>query len=211
MDRDDTQRDSLDTTKPPRTNNILRHDDDPGVGDIVGEAAGGFSGVFAGAAIGSVGGPIGAIIGSIAGAVGGWWTGRTVSEAATHLTRGDTDTEYRTHYESASAGSAGRSYDDVRPAYQLGHLAGMNPEYHGRDFDTVEPDLQRGWSDDVGAKHGEWQSVRSYARDAFERSRSGAQNVGHGIANAVDDVKDRVDGNPASQSGPDATDSPRRL
>src|SRR5688500_14775872 len=63
-------------------NPVLHHDDNPGVGDHVGEAAGGISGVLAGAAIGSAGGPIGTIIGGIAGAVGGWWSGRTVSEAA---------------------------------------------------------------------------------------------------------------------------------
>ena len=34
---------------------------------------------------------------------------------------------------------AGRryGYDDVRPAYQLGHVAGMNPDYQGRRFEDV--------------------------------------------------------------------------
>jgi sporulation protein YlmC with PRC-barrel domain len=35
-----------------------------------------------------------------------------------------------------------------------------------------------------------------------------AQGVGGRLADAVDDVKDRVDGNPASRPGPDATDRP---
>ena len=186
MDRnDDNTRNTVHNTGAPKTDNILHHDDNPGVGDIVGEGVGGFSGVFAGAAIGAMGGPIGAIIGSIAGAVGGWWTGRTVSEAATHMTGGDSDTHYRAHYEGSTDRLADRSYDDVRPAYQLGHLAGMNPDYHGRDFDAVESDLQRGWGDDVRNKHGDWQQVRGYARDAFTRSRSGSPSAGAAGATAA--------------------------
>ena len=125
-----------------------------------------------------------------------------------------------------SAGGAD-DYDNVRPAYQLGHLAGRNPDYASRSFDEVEPDLQRGWTSDVASRHGEWHSVRGYARDAFDRGRMGsassasvggvgstasgtAGHTGHGITdkirNAVDDVKDRVDGNPASRPGPDPTD-----
>jgi len=35
-------------------------------------------------------------------------------------------------------------------------------------------------------------------------------NIGARVANAADDLKDRVDGNPASRPGPDATDRPER-
>jgi hypothetical protein len=238
-------------------NHILSHDDHPGVGDHIGEAAGGISGVFAGAAIGSVGGPIGTIIGGIAGAMGGWWAGRTVSEAATHLTHDD-DTYYRTHYEGSSTKLADRGYEDVRPAYHLGHIASHNPDYAGRNFDAVETDLRKGWSEDLRGKHGDWDSVRGFARhgyeygstrrnagtaattgasfygsgatssaadkarntadrvgdkaeNAWDRTKAGAQNVGNKLADKADDVKDRVDGNPASKPGPDATDANRRF
>ena len=137
MDRKDL--DKNDAGKNP----VIHHDDHPGVGDHIGEAAGGISGVLAGAALGSVGGPIGTIIGGIAGAVGGWWSGRTVSEAATRLTHDD-DKYYRGHYEGSSNRLADRSYDDVRPAYHLGHIASGNPDYKDRDFDAVESDLRRG-------------------------------------------------------------------
>lgn len=162
-------------------NNILHHDDDPSVGDEVGEAVGGISGVLAGAAIGSVGGPIGTIIGGIAGAVSGWWAGRAVSEAASRFTHDD-DAAYRTHYESSANRLADRGYDDVRPAYQLGHLAGANPDYRGRSFDEIEGDLRRGWTDDVSTRYGSWDSVRGYARDAYERGRT---NAGLGAATAT--------------------------
>jgi len=154
-------------------NPILHHDDNPSVGDEIGEGVGGLSGALAGAAIGSVGGPIGTIIGGIAGAVSGWWAGRAVSEAASRFTHDD-DAAYRTHYEGSSSRLADRSYDDVRPAYQLGHLAGHNPDYTGRSFDEVEGDLRRGWTDDVSSRYGSWDSVRGYARDAYDRGRTNA-------------------------------------
>jgi hypothetical protein len=186
--------------------------DDVNPGDEIGEAVGGISGVLTGAALGSLGGPIGTIIGGIAGAVSGWWAGRAISEAASHATNDDDD-YYRTHYEgSRTATGAARTYDDVRPAYQLGHIAGRNPDYKSRSFDEVETDLRHGWSGDVTQRHGDWNEVRDYARHGYERSRS--ENIlergAHKAADMVDDVKDRFDGNPASRPGADVTDSSRR-
>ena len=102
----------------PRERGLL-HQDKAGAGEEVGEAVGGVSGVVAGAAIGSAGGPIGTIIGGIAGAVGGWWAGRAVADA-THKFTADDDTFYRERFEHRPDRLADRSYDDVRPAYQLG-------------------------------------------------------------------------------------------
>ena len=176
----------------------------------------------AGAAIGSLAGPVGTVIGALAGTVGGWWAGKEVGDAVTRTTDDD-DKFYRTHYESTAGTSAKRSYDDVRPAYALGHLAAHNPDYQGRDFADVEPDLQRGWSDELRAKHGDWSEVRGYAGDAYVRGRSGQTTAGdladrtgdaarrgaNKVIDAVDNVKDRIDGDPASKPGPDPTD--RRL
>lgn len=189
--------------------------DDINPGDEIGEAVGGISGVLTGAALGSLGGPIGTIIGGIAGAVSGWWAGRAISEAASHATNDD-DEYYRTHFDSAASGAT-RSYDDVRPAYQLGHIAGRNPDYSSRSFDEVERDLRHGWTTDVSQRHGQWDEVRDYARHAYERGRGAtsgmagmAGGVGAGVGNTLDDTKDRIDGNPASRPGYDRTDDPSR-
>jgi hypothetical protein len=166
--RDDARRaDSLRRADDRRDE--LRDDD---AADEIGEAVGGISGVLTGAALGSLGGPIGTIIGGIAGAVSGWWAGRAIAEAASHVTTHDEE-YYRTHYERSGARLADRSYEEVRPAYQLGHLAARNPDYANRGFEEVEPELQRGWSNDVSARHGAWSQVRDYARHAFDRGRSG--------------------------------------
>src|SRR5687767_10932760 len=171
----DVPRDDRDVTgKPAR-------DDDPTAATYVGEAAGGVSGGLAGAAIGSIGGPVGTLIGGLAGVIGGWWAGRSIAEAAKDY--GDEDDRYyRTHYEGASRASD-RTYDDVRPAYQLGHIASRNPDYRGRDFETVETDLRRGWSDDIGARHGNWDAVRGYAREGYTR---GSSTLAATSAGAVD-------------------------
>lgn len=165
--------------------------------DVVGEAAGGLAGAATGAALGALGGPIGSIIGGIAGAVGGWWSGRAVSEAASHYTEDD-DAYYRSQYESRRAGGALRPDPNVgaedragdvayartegytgdylayRPAYQLGHLAALNPDYETRTFDDVEPELRRGWTEDVSARHGAWADAREHARSAYDRARRSA-------------------------------------
>ena len=209
-----------------------KHDDHPSVADQVGEGVGGIGGMVAGATIGT-------LIGGIAGAVGGWWTGRAVSEAASALTNDD-DSYYRSHYESSPNRLADRGYEHVRPAYQLGHVASRNPDYANRSWNEVESDLQRGWNADASRQYGDWSTVRPYASEGFNRGRStvgstaaraddalhrtgnamenageraaaGAKNLGNKAANAVDDLKDRVDGNPASRPGPDATDSSRRF
>ena len=184
-----------------------KHDDNPGVADHVGEATGGISGVVAGAAIGSAVGPIGTVIGGIVGAMGGWWTGRAVAEAATAVTPGD-DTYYRKHFESAPGRYGGKAYDEAKPAYYLGHVASRNPDYRNRTFGDIENDLRRGWTTD--RTRGTWDDVRNFASEGFSRGRSSVGNAAGGIADRADDLKDRVDGNPASRPGPDRTDRPER-
>ena len=181
MDR----RDDFETTRPINDQATDRQINQPGVsdttGDVVGEVTGGVAGAATGAALGSLGGPIGTLIGALAGAIGGWWSGRAISEAASTFTDDDESYYRRTHGTGSSALAdrpATHDYDDVRPAYQLGHLAGRNPDYASRSFDEVETDLQRGWTSDVSARHGEWSSVRGYARDAFERGRTGGDTSG---------------------------------
>ena len=78
------------------------------------------------------------------------------------------DRLFRSHFQHANR-IADRGYDDVRPAYRLGYEAAGDARYADRDFDTVESDLENGWLS-VRAG-GDWQSVRDYAREGFERGR----------------------------------------
>lgn len=170
--------------KTPKIDDSDMHGDAPGVGDHIGEAAGGISGVLTGAAIGTAAGPIGTLLGGIAGAIGGWWAGRSVAEAASRLTSDD-DLYYESHYTTSPVRFADRGYADVRPAYHLGQIAGDNPDYAGREFEEIERDLQKGWSDEAKSRHGEWESVRAFAREGYSRSR-GARPERKAAADAVD-------------------------
>jgi len=174
------------------------HDETRTTGDAVGETVGGLSGAATGAALGSLGGPIGTIIGGIAGAATGWWSGRAVSEAASSF---DQDEDYyRNHYSSRGSSTGGvkqtlntplrdavggatggvmgsgatgdATYDHARPAYQLGHLAGMNPDYQGRQFNDVEPELRRGYESYASSNQGpQWDAVRGHVADAYARGQ----------------------------------------
>ena len=187
----------------------IKGDEHVTAGKLASEGVGGAAAGAAGAAIGALAGPIGMFVGGLAGVVGGWWAGKAANEAAHHYTP-EVDAAYRSAYESSPSKLADRSFDDVRPAYQAGHIAAMNPDYRDRDFDAVEGDLKRGWTDDLRSKHGEWNAARPFARDAYTRSRNAVREAGHKTANALDDLKDRVDGNPASRPGIDPTDRPER-
>ncbi|HEX9485007.1 MAG TPA: hypothetical protein VF929_10520 [Gemmatimonadaceae bacterium] len=166
-----------------------KHDSNPSHVDEVAEGVGGVGGVLTGAALGSGAGPIGTIVGGIAGAVGGWWAGRAVTEAASTLTRED-DEYYRGHYEQSPNRLADRSYDDVRPAYMLGHLAAHNPDYRNRSWKEVSKDLQRGWSVDNAKRFGDWESISGYAGEGYERGRSivdtGAKRTAESMQSIVD-------------------------
>jgi hypothetical protein len=168
-------------------------------GDKIGESVGSVSGVVAGAAIGSAAGPIGTIIGGLAGAVGGWWAGRAVSEATHTFTEND-DMYYRAHFVNRTDRLADRGYDDVRPAYQLGHIASMNPDYNGRKFDDIEPDLQRGWGNDLRARHGDWSTVRPYARAAYDRNMSSvsSREATNLLENSAENLSDSL-GDPTNR------------
>jgi len=81
------------------------------------------------------------------------------------------DRVFRSHFQHANH-LADRGYEQVRPAYQLGYDAGASAGNQGRGFEEIEKDLENGWLN-VRAGDGDWQSVRVFAREAFDRARQG--------------------------------------
>jgi hypothetical protein len=145
------------------------HAGSPSTVDEIGEAVGGISGTLVGAGIGAAAGPVGALLGGIAGALGGWWTGRAVTEAAEKLSEDD-HAYFRHHFESHMNRPVDRSYDDVRNAYLLGHIASENPNFVSREFEEVEPELARGWAASTDRRNS-WEVARPYAKEAYARNR----------------------------------------
>ena len=146
----------------------------------VGAAAGAATGAAAGTL---TGGPVGTIVGAVAGAVLGGAAGFGVGDEAQPTA--EDEQYYRTHHRGATGGQADAAYERARPAYHLGHVAALNPDWRGRPYEEIEPELRRGWSDDVRARHGEWAAASPFARAAYERTLS-RTNAGPGTVPVTD-------------------------
>lgn len=109
-----------------------------------------------------------ALVGAMRESAGGWWRQRSVADVLALFTTLD-DTYYQAHFEHACAGVNDVVYDDVRPAYVLGHLAGIDPDYLGHSWDEVAADLEHSWKLGAGT---DWPVVSGFARAAFRRASS---------------------------------------
>ena len=79
------------------------------------------------------------------------------------------DDDYFQQRHSAAGNAA--DYDSARPAYEYGYGAGSDPAYRGRSFDDAERDLRAGWDADADRSYGDWDSVRGYVGDAYDRAQ----------------------------------------
>lgn len=133
-------------------------------GAVLGGAAGGVAGgAAAGAAVGGMTGPVGAAVGAAVGAVAGALAGRGVAKADPAVE----DAYWRNNYTSRPYVQSGSTYDDYGPAYQYGVNA--RSQYPDRNFDDVESDLGRNWSNTRGNSSLEWEHAKHATRDAWHR------------------------------------------
>jgi hypothetical protein len=200
--RDDTvaERDSTDGRIEIAKDAALgAHQGEPSLGDEIGEATGGIAGVLLGAGIGSSAGPVGTLLGGIAGAIGGWWSGRAIAEAAEKLSAED-DEEFRAHYESSEARLDDRSYDDVRAAYFLGHIASANPNFTDRTFAEVEPELARGWRECLNPPCA-WEQARAFVGEGYRRGVERRQGGDRRTEERVDELERRLAERRAEDTG----------
>lgn len=144
-----------------------RNDDrDQGAMERMGEQIGGAAGRAVGRGTEMAANAMTSMLGSAMDSLGDWWSSSEAREAADSF-NGERDRTCRSHFEGEGAGEGegstpNRHYDDVRPLYQFGHMAGQNPDYQGRSFEEVEPDLQRAWDDDSRESPADWPEVRGY-------------------------------------------------
>jgi hypothetical protein len=128
------------------------------------EGLGGVTGGALGVGLGALLGPAGMIVGGLAGAIGGWWAGHGIAEAGGDFDD-ETDEHYRSLHESRHADRC--SFDDARGFYRLGRLARRNPDYEGRSFEEIEPELRRGWSDEGAGRFRSWDEVRPFVSTGY--------------------------------------------
>jgi hypothetical protein len=71
-------------------------------------------------------------------------------------------------------GQTGRPYTDYEPAYRYGYTLATDPRYRDREWDVIEPEAQRSWSEHGG----KWEEFKEAVRRARDRVR-GRQSAGH--------------------------------
>ena len=81
------------------------------------------------------------------------------------------DEFFRSHFERVNH-LADRSYEQVRPAYRLGHDAADAACRDGHCFEEIEKDLENGWLN-IRVGGGDWASVREFVRVGFDRGTPG--------------------------------------
>lgn len=134
-------------------------------------------GAVGGATMGAVGGaltlalgPLAGVIGILASSAGGWWAGK----AFIRTVKGFDDVEGRLREAHPEVGP-GRSWDEVRHAYQVGYLAARNPDWDGTDFEAVEVTLRRAWSEAHrdAERPIRWSEIRDHVRQGWDAGRRG--------------------------------------
>jgi hypothetical protein len=148
----------------------LRHQSDRGPADDedavqVSEGLGGVTGGTLGVGLGALLGPAGMIVGGLAGAVGGWWAGRSVAEANDDFSD-ETDAHYRSLHEQQHGDV---DFEEARGFYRFGRLARRNPDYEGRTFADIEPELRRGWREEGAGRFRSWEEVRPFVNTGYDQ------------------------------------------
>lgn len=129
---------------------------------------GGIAGAAAGAAIGTaLGGPIGGAIGAAAGAVAG---GVAADQIQDELDPKIEEAYWKENYKNRPYYKQGDEYEVYSPAYRFGWESAIRKEFSNRNFEDLEPELQKIWTKDSGAAR-DWKSVREICRDGFCRIR----------------------------------------
>jgi hypothetical protein len=78
----------------------------------------------------------------------------------------DEDEYWRANY-SMRPYARGSSYDTLGGGYRYGYEAA--DRYSGRDWDEIEPDLERDWDRYEYRGQSTWQQVKDAVRDAWDR------------------------------------------
>jgi hypothetical protein len=133
---------------------------------VLGAAAGGAGGAVIGAVLGTaVGGPIGAAIGVAVGTLAGSATGYAIDFDAQ-------EPEFRKQHESDPA-NARHPFEQAAPAYRYGWESHDRPEYQGKAYDQVRPDLQSAWTG-----QGDYAAFEPYVKTAWQQRASHAAQAG---------------------------------
>jgi uncharacterized protein YjbJ (UPF0337 family) len=159
----------------------------------VGVAAGGAGGAATGAVIGgAVGGPVGAAVGAAVGAVAGGLAGKGAAEVVNPTVE---EAYWQEEYQNRSYYKEGTNYETYQPYYQYGYESASRPEFRGRKFEDVEPQLESEWKKYRRSASGEFRDYKGATRDAYERAASSLERGSHEAADKADSVWEQIKGN----------------
>ena len=140
------------------------------IGAAIGAAAGAAAaGALEGAALGTVAGAPGIVAGVAVGAMIGALAGNDIAE----LIHPDEEEVYWKHnHQTRDYFDSTLVYDSYAPAYRFGIEAYST--YVGRDFNQIEPQLEKQWNKEVhneerGTSRLRWDTARLAVRDAYDR------------------------------------------
>ncbi len=94
-------------------------------------------------------------------------TGAGATEGVTGSSSWQTEDNYWRNNYSTKPYAAGRTYDDLSPAYRYGYDSAN--QYRGRTWKEAENDLERGWDKAKGASRSAWADVKDAVRDGWHR------------------------------------------
>lgn len=79
--------------------------------------------------------------------------------------------QFRQEWEASHAGT-GLDWAEVREAHRFGWLMARRPEFEGRSFEDVEPDLHFHWyRPQLASEETAWEIARAAVRAGWEASR----------------------------------------
>jgi uncharacterized protein (TIGR02271 family) len=95
-------------------------------------------------------------------------------------------TDFRNNFNTTYA-NRGMTYEQFEPAYRYGYDLSADRRYSGRDWATIEPEIQRDWET---RQPGTWSNVRGAVRYAWDKAtgaeRGGIKTGGHDIDGTPD-------------------------
>jgi hypothetical protein len=77
---------------------------------------------------------------------------------------------WRNNYKTRPYFSASREYDYYEPAYRYGYESA--DKYHGRSWDDVQADMERGWENYTLRGKLAWNEIKDAVRDAWDRAKT---------------------------------------
>lgn len=96
------------------------------------------------------------------------------------------ENDFRNNFKTAYA-NRGLTYEQVSPAYEYGYDLSSDPRYRGRDWNSIEPDIQRDWET---RQPGTWNNFKDAIRYSWDKvtgaERGGIKTGGYDLGGTPD-------------------------